>query len=261
MKTLRSTYSDPAIHDNWRRIYRSDPRQLAFDEFLYDWLFRKLQPQGEWLDAGCGSGERTFMLAKRAGSALGIDISPNILEAARANAAALQLEDRVRFECSGLEELNAEAISRFRRRNVHFRGVLMHIPAWRPALENVCRCAESGGYVVVMESSYRSLEVLIVKLLRWMKRPCSRMVVTDGGLEFQSESEGKAFVVRMANVDAIKDVMRAEGVEPFLLRSTSVFDIARFPASLRPFVIWLNRLWCRGNLPFALGVVIVGKKA
>jgi len=234
---------------------------LALDELLYDWLFRRLRPEGAWLDAGCGSGERTFMLARRAGAVLGIDLSPAILEVATAKAAAFELGDRVHFECSGLEELSPETIARFRRPNVHCRGVLMHIPDWRAALENLCRSAETGGYVVVIEGNCRSLEAAIVKLVRLVAKPRSRMEATEGGLEFHSELDGNHFVVRMANLDAIESVMRAEGVEPVLRRATSLFDINRFPASLRPLITRLNRLWLRGNLPFGASAIVVGKKA
>jgi ubiquinone/menaquinone biosynthesis C-methylase UbiE len=261
MKVLRSTYADSKLHDKWRRVYRSDPRQLALDEVLYDWLFRRLQPQGAWLDAGCGSGERTFMLARRAGSVLAIDLSPSVLQVAATNAAALQIERRVQFEQGGLEELNGESVPRFRRHNVHCRGVLMHIPEWHAALVNLCRCAESGGYVVVLENNSRSLETVIVRLSRWIVRPRSRMVATDGGLEFRAESDGKYFVVRMANLRAIEEVMRAENVAPLLRRAISLFDTDRFPGLLRRLVINLNWLWFRGNLPLASGVMIVGRKA
>jgi len=40
-------------------------------------------PLGQ-LDAGCGSGERTFILARRAGSVTGIDLSPTVLRVAAA---------------------------------------------------------------------------------------------------------------------------------------------------------------------------------
>jgi SAM-dependent methyltransferase len=260
MKMLHSTYADSTLHDQWRRVYRSDPRQLALDELMYDWLFRRVQPRGAWLDAGCGSGERTLMLARRADSVLGVDLSPTVLKVATANA-ALQVGLRVQFECSGLEELNGERVSRFGCHNVHCRGVLMHIPEWRAALVNLCRCAKSGGYVVVFENNSRSLETMIVRLLRCMVRPRSSMAATDGGLEFHSEPGEKHFVVRMADLDTIEQVMRAENVAPLLRRAICLFDSNRFPARVRPMVISLNRLWFRGNLPLASGVMIVGRKA
>jgi SAM-dependent methyltransferase len=260
MKVLRATYADSKFHDQWRSVYRADRRQLALDEDVYDWLFEKLQPQGSWLDAGCGSGERSFMLAKRAGSVLGIDLSPTVLNVAAENSAALGMGGLVQFECGGLEELSTESVSRCSRDNVHFRGVLMHIPAWREALGNVCRLARQDGYVAVFENNSRSFEAGLVRLSRRFLKTRSQMVATDGGLEFRSESDGKHFVFRMADLDAIETVMRAGNVTPMFRRATYFLDINRFSARLRPLIIRLNRLWFRGNLPFASGVLVVGRK-
>jgi 2-polyprenyl-3-methyl-5-hydroxy-6-metoxy-1,4-benzoquinol methylase len=260
LTVLRSTYADKKFHDQWRQVYRTNPRQLAFDEELYDWLFQKLQPVGSWLDAGCGSGERSFMLARRAGAVLGIDLSPTVLQVAEEHSAALGMGGALQFKCSGLEELSAESVSLYRRDNVHCRGVLMHIPAWREALANVCRLASSNGYVVVFENNSRSLEATFVRLLRRLLKARSQMVTTDGGLEFRSESDGKHFVFRMADLGAIEAVMRAENVTPLFRGATYFLDINRFPAGLRPLIILLNRLWFRGNLPLASGVLVVGRK-
>lgn len=106
----------------------------------------------------------------------------------------------------------------------------MHIPAWREALANVCRLAHSNGYVVVFENNSRSLEATLVRLLRRLLRARSQMVTTDGGLEFRSESDGRHFVFRMAHLDAIEAVMRAENVTPMFRRATYFLDINRFPA-------------------------------
>jgi ubiquinone/menaquinone biosynthesis C-methylase UbiE len=200
------------------------------------------------------------MLSRRAGTVLGIDLSPTVLKVARENSAALGMEERVQFECSGLEELSPESVSGYRRDNVHCRGVLMHIPEWREALRNVCRLAHPGGYVVVFENNSRSLEAQLVRLSRRVLKTRSRMVATEGGLEFRSESEGRRFVFRMASLEAIEAVMRDENVTPMFRRAVYFLDINRFPAGLRPLIIRLNRAWFRGNLPLASGVLLAGRK-
>ena len=60
-----------------------------------------------YLDMGCGSGELTLGLA-RAGMAniVGVDFLPRFIEAARANARAAGMEDRVRFISADLRTWN-----------------------------------------------------------------------------------------------------------------------------------------------------------
>lgn len=55
------------------------------------------------LDAGCGEGSNSLLLAKLGASVTGIDISPGSIDLARRKATANELEDKTRFVCSPLE--------------------------------------------------------------------------------------------------------------------------------------------------------------
>jgi SAM-dependent methyltransferase len=252
---LRKTYSHPGIHGDWRETYRQDSAQLAFDNEIYDWLFRVLKPDGAWLDAGCGSGERTLQLARRCQAVFAVDISPVIQETAKARIAREQLADKVEFICSPLEELaGVEA------RNVHCRGVLMHIPDWRTSLDNLCRVVRPGGYLVLFEGNGCSIEALIVRIARRFQKRKSKLSATEGGLEFWSETDGNPFLVRMAYLERITHEVASRGFEVVLQRSMQLLDVNRFPAAWRRLVIRLNRLWFRFGLPFGSGVIIVARR-
>lgn len=90
----------------------------------------------------------------------------------------------------------------------------MHIPAWREALRNISRCVKPGGYLVLCENDQRSVEAWLVIGLRRILRRRSRAEATEGGLEFWSEPQGKPFVVRMANLDALESAIRECGIKP-----------------------------------------------
>jgi 2-polyprenyl-3-methyl-5-hydroxy-6-metoxy-1,4-benzoquinol methylase len=254
---LRTTYADSNVHhDRWRDVYRRNPSQRRFDDEIYRWLSQQIQPRGSWLDAGCGSGEHSIRLARLFADVLAVDLSPKVLKAAAEEAERQGLSDRIRYQCHALEELPPGLEST----NVHCRGVIMHIPAWREALRNISRCVKPGGYLILCENDRRSVEAWLVMGLRRILRRRSRVEVTEGGLEFWSEPQGKPFVVRMANLDALESTIRECGIKPLFRRSVALFDLNRFPRPLRAFVVQLNRAWFRLNLPFASGVLIVAQR-
>lgn len=253
---LTDTYSQSTIHDDWRTVYRRDPRQLAFDDAVYEWLFERIQPQGAWLDAGCGSGEHTFRLARHCSKVVAVDISDVIIAAARTAAEQRGLADRIEFVSSPLEELSAPQGVQ----NVHCRGVMMHIPDWRTVLENLCRNVKPGGYLVLCEEDRRSLEAYAVQMVRKVRNSKSRMDQTEGGLEFWSDTNGTPFLARMADLDKVESELRRHGLEPLLRRSIFVIDLNRLPASCRGFGIRVNQLWFKLGLPKGCGVLLVARR-
>ena len=253
---LNTTYGDARIHDQWREVYRSDPRQKRFDDGIYAWLFEKLKPVGRWLDAGCGSGEHTVQLASRSEAVLAVDVSPYAVKLAGQNGESRGLAGRVEFRCCGLEDLGDTGVLD----HAHCRGVLMHVPDWRNALANICSPVRPGGYVVLFEGNCDSLEAWLVRMARRLHQPRSRMTRTKDGLEFWSEREGKPFLVRMADREALAREMRSNNVVPVFSRTVALFDLNRFPASVRRLILVFNQLWYRFNLPFGVGFVIVGQK-
>jgi SAM-dependent methyltransferase len=255
---LEHTYRDPQIHDGWRRVYHSNKAQSHFDDKVYDWLFRTLQPYGLWLDAGCGPGEHSVRIARSTGAGvLAIDISPEALKLASQTVQEQALGAQISLVRCALEDLPPL----LKVDHVHSRGVLMHIPEWRSALCNLCGCIRNDGYLVLFENNRWSLEMLVVKTIRRVRHCRSQMVYCDGGIEFWSEEGGKPFVVRAANIKVLIGVIRSCGIDLVARRSACLFDIYRFPPIIRPVVIALNRIWFRWNLPFGSGVILVGKRS
>src|SRR5258708_1958818 len=91
--TLMSDW-DPELYNRFRR-YRAEP---------VEHILSRLQLTGDdrIIDLGCGSGENTLELARRSlrGTALGVDGSPAMIEAARKllDAEPAELKGRVLFE-------------------------------------------------------------------------------------------------------------------------------------------------------------------
>lgn len=259
---LKATYEDRRVHEGWESVYRSNPLQDRFNEALLDRNLAKLgaAPGGLFLDAGCGVGYHSLALARRGYQVVGVDISETILATARANAARMGLEGRVRFECQSLERLPYPA-GTFDA--IHCRGVLMHIPAWEAALAELCRVLKPGGKLLLLESNTASVEATLVGWLRGFRKTASRVVETPGGPEFWSEQDGIPFLVRITDIDYLRKLLRDHGVTVTQRLASEFWDIFRFPAGLaRSAAIHFNRLWFALNLPASasVGNSILGEK-
>ncbi|HJZ36926.1 MAG TPA: methyltransferase domain-containing protein [Solirubrobacterales bacterium] len=100
-----------------------------------------------WAEFACGPGLIARAMAPRVGSVLGLDLTPAMIEKARAEAAASDVEN-VGFELGDATALDLPddsfdgAITRFS---------LHHIPAPIRVLEEMRRVVKPGGYVVVAD--------------------------------------------------------------------------------------------------------------
>jgi SAM-dependent methyltransferase len=104
-------------------------------------------PEAKWAEIACGPGLIARELAPRVGSVLGLDLTPAMVEKARADAAAAGVEN-VAFEVGDATALDVAddtfdgAITRFS---------LHHIPAPVRVLEEMRRVVRPGGWVVVSD--------------------------------------------------------------------------------------------------------------
>ena len=104
-------------------------------------------PDARWVEVACGPGLIARAMASRVGSVVGIDLTPTMIEKARADAADAGVAN-VRFELGDATALPLPddsldgAITRFS---------LHHIPAPIRVLEEMRRVVKPGGLVVVAD--------------------------------------------------------------------------------------------------------------
>lgn len=260
---LSRQFQDPRIHAGWQAVYRQHPLQSAFNDRIMDRVVRWLRPAPgrRVLDAGCGSAEHTFRLARRGFSCVGVDVSAALIDANRRRAAELGLAERTQFLCRGLEDLGND-LGDFDA--VHCRGVLMHIPRFEAALAELCRLLRPGGRILLMENNDQSVETAVVRAARAVRHNQSVMVRTPGGLEFHCPSPGQAPLARIATVAFLEKQLAAHGVRTVARWATEFWDINRFPAGpLRNLAVAFNWTWFAFHLPahWSMGNAIIGEKA
>jgi SAM-dependent methyltransferase len=104
-------------------------------------------PDARWVEVACGPGLIARAMAPRVGSVIGLDLTPAMIEKARADAAAAGVEN-VSFEVGDATALDLPddlldgAITRFS---------LHHIPAPIRVLEEMRRVVKPGGLAIVAD--------------------------------------------------------------------------------------------------------------
>ena len=261
---LDDTYEKREIHDAWESIYRGDPLLDRRNDAIMDRILKLVRPAQDatFLDAGCGVGDHTARIARKGYRCIGVDISSTILKQARERMKALGLDERTSFRNEALEELTVEKES---IDVVHCRGVLMHIPDWKAALRSLCSVVRPGGHIAILENNAASPYTRAYLLARRavQNRVASRLVKTEGGVEFWTDEDGTPFVVRMASIPALQGALREFGIEPIHRFPTSLVAMEDFPRGvLRNGAVRVNHLAFRLRVPPALckGNAIIGVK-
>lgn len=112
----------------------------------YDLIIRQLARREplDILNAGCGSGTLSFLLARHGHRVLGIDIVPDYVEAARTTARATGLTD-CRFEVGTIERLPLDRVFDV----VVAADVIEHIADDRAAVARLSRVLRPGGRLIL----------------------------------------------------------------------------------------------------------------
>jgi ubiquinone/menaquinone biosynthesis C-methylase UbiE len=125
----------------------SDPQRSAWSQRLQAWSGTRAM---DALDVGCGTGFFALQLAASGHRATGVDLAAEMLELARAKAAAAGLS--VRFDGGDAEHL-PYATASFDL--VIERHVIWTLPAPEVALREWARVLRPGGRVVLIEGDWR----------------------------------------------------------------------------------------------------------
>src|SRR3954471_11847734 len=118
------------------------------------YLAPSLRPGLDVLDVGCGPGTITVDLAERVapGRVVGLDVSPDPLDEARALAAARDVQ--VTFEVGDVYALAADDGS---FDVVHAHQVLQHLTDPVAALREMARVCQPGGVLAVRDVDYGNI--------------------------------------------------------------------------------------------------------
>ena len=125
-------------------------------------LSKHLAPGMRVLELGCGTGYFTRELARSGAEIVALDVSPELLEIARANCSA----PNVRYEIQNAYDLS---YSDFVFDSVVGSSVLHHLEI-QDALREIYRVLKPGGTICFTEPNMLNPQIAIQKNVPWVKR-------------------------------------------------------------------------------------------
>jgi ubiquinone/menaquinone biosynthesis C-methylase UbiE len=139
--TTRSPQSFDAFAETYDRLVSLSAG------FVRSHLEAVLPAQGRRaVDLGCGTGHHAVMLAARFDEVLGVDVSPPMLEVARAR----RCRSNISYELRDLHDVTPEKDGRFDL--VFSASTLHHVPDLDDALRRIRALVSPGGRVVLLDN-------------------------------------------------------------------------------------------------------------
>jgi ubiquinone/menaquinone biosynthesis C-methylase UbiE len=103
-----------------------------------------LPPVSKILDVGCGTGQFTYAFVREGGDAAGIDISPDMIKAARSKSGRGKSPEFVVMDARRLQFADGSFDL------VVSSKLFLHIRDWQKAADEILRVAKPGGYFVYL---------------------------------------------------------------------------------------------------------------
>jgi S-adenosylmethionine-dependent methyltransferase len=164
-------------------------------------------PPAQVLDVGGGAGHQSFPLARAGYDVTLLDSSPAMLDKARQRLGRLPDETRRRVTLIEAEGQHADDAVHGRRFSaVLCHGVLGYLEQPEPLVDQLCRCAASGGIVSIMTGNANATAVQPAMERRWQDALAS--FDTRAGIGVLGVA------ARADTVEELSELMRSRRVEP-----------------------------------------------
>jgi SAM-dependent methyltransferase len=164
-------------------------------------------PPASVLDVGGGAGHQSFLLAEAGYDVTLLDPSQAMLDKARQRLQGLSDEARQRVRMLHADGENAEeAVAGQRFGAVLCHGVIGYLAEPEPLIDQLCRCAASGGIVSIMTGNANATAVQPAMEQRW-----------DDALAAFDTSTGIGVLGVRARADTVEEVselIASRGVKP-----------------------------------------------
>ena len=181
------------LADRWSELYSSpgfQKRKAVFDEIVTKYV----EAEQCWLDAGCGSGVLSQLLADRGANVLGIDASVPMLKFAKHNVSAGSAAGQINFQHVGTVENLKEVVGNFD--GVLCSSVVEYVSSPELVLVEFRRKLRPGGILVISVPNKYSLVRNCQKILRAFGKVFQQKIAPylDVSINDYSKSEFKTLL-------------------------------------------------------------------
>ena len=262
---VESALQSEEVHLKWDTSYYTEANE-SFYEVAFDYFIRILNvPKGSlFLDVGCGSCTHSIRLAKRGFYIHAIDISNIILETAKRQIRAFDLQEKIKLQRANLLSLPFEDQT---FDYILCWGVLMHIPDIEKAISELGRVLKKGGKIIISEANMNSFQSIILRTLKLiLRKEKANVIKSPAGIEYWTQNMSNKLLTRQANIQWLLQAFKKNG---FILKvhvSGQLTELyTRFSSRLvRVLIHRFNHIWFNFvKLPFASfgNIVIFEKKS
>lgn len=156
------------IHKKWVQNYRSGLANKFYDLAFFE-ISKTIKSKGllKVLDAGCGTGSKSFLLAKNGLDVVGCDFSEYVIKEA-------DLERKKNYETEKIEfcfqDITSLTFNDSTFDAVVCWGVLMHVTDLKNALDELCRVVKPGGMLVIGINNCKSFDSRIAVMKYKIKK-------------------------------------------------------------------------------------------
>lgn len=197
-----------AVADKFADEAYASVKGLVRTHVLHQQLLEHLQASpAPVLDVGGGAGHQSFPLAQAGYDVTLLDPSPAMLDKAQQRLGGLPEEAQRRVTLLEADGQNAdEAVDGQRFAAVLCHGVLGYLEHSEPLLEQLSRCAATGGVVSIMSGNAGAMAVRPALERRWDDALAS--------FDARAETGVLGLPTRADTVEDLSELLRRHGVEP-----------------------------------------------
>ena len=262
-REVKETLQNADMHKEWEQSYRND-QNIRFYEQAFDFIFHQIDvPAGSaFLDAGCGSGVKSILLAQRDYNVSAVDISETVLQHAQEKASHSGMNNRITFQP---EDMTALSFANETFDAVLCWGVLMHIPNVEGAITELMRVMKKGGYIIISEGNMHSLQAVAIRAIkRVLRKPEENMTNTPAGIETWTKTPAGTYLTRQADGAWLKEKFINNGFTLVKQHPGQLTELyIRFSSPLiRQIIHGINKVWFDfiKNSPLAFGNILIFRK-
>lgn len=258
-----AAYEHVGTLDKWQNDYYSSNASRYYDEAVAK-AFRQMQVThgANILDAGCGTGVHAIRLCQLGAKVIAVDISNTMLDHARANAAKAGLAGHIEFTQI---DIAASGLQPARFDHVFSWGVLIHIPDFDAALDNLMKALKPGGTMALYLTNEGALDLKLERLARKLTRkPPKAYIKNRWGRGFWHDMPGGKMWTNHLRATALISYMHSNQFKVIHHSAGELTELQKYARGrLKRFTQSMNYWLFRFQYPVSWGAtqLLVFKKA